>query len=88
MHFVPLSADVAPRMPAGWPRRSRCCRSSWRVLCFVIAAGFLLSLVPEPRQQPAAVAATGEPAVSAGLGVAAAFRPEPDLLRSRSPRRG
>jgi len=28
------------------------------VLCFVIAAGFLLSLVPEPRRQ---TAATGPP---------------------------
>ena len=27
------------------------------VLCFVIAAGFLLSLVPDPRRQPVATTA-------------------------------
>ena len=34
------------------------------VLCFVIAAGFLLFLVPDPRRQAAAAAASADPAGS------------------------
>ena len=40
------------------------------VLCFVIAAGFLLSLVPDPRRQTATAAATTGPVAEAALPVA------------------
>jgi NO-binding membrane sensor protein with MHYT domain len=79
MHVVPLSADVHPHI-GGLAASQQLLSIIVAVLCFVIAAGFLLSLVPEPRQQPAAVAAPGEPAVSAVARVAAAIPdPEPDL---------
>ncbi len=50
MHFVPLSE--AAHHPAGGLAASQQILSVVvAVLCFVIAAGFLLSLVPEPRRQ-------------------------------------
>jgi diguanylate cyclase len=58
MHFVPL-ADAAPHHVAGGLAASPQILSIVvSVLCFVIAAGFLLSLVPEPRRQTIAPATT------------------------------
>ena len=65
-------------MPAGLRRRSKSCRWSWRVLCFVIAAGFLLSLVPDPRRQTGGAAAAASdpvPASRCGAGVTAGASP-------------
>jgi DNA-binding LytR/AlgR family response regulator len=62
MHVVPLSADVHPHV-GGLAASQQLLSIIVAVLCFVITAGFLLSLVPEPRRQ-AAVAA-GEPALVA-----------------------
>jgi NO-binding membrane sensor protein with MHYT domain len=57
MHFVPL-ADATPHHVAGGLAASPQILSIVvSVLCFVIAAGFLLSLVPDPRRQTVAVAA-------------------------------
>jgi DNA-binding LytR/AlgR family response regulator len=52
------------------------------LLCFVIAAGFLLSLVPEPRRQTAAAPDAIDPAATATL---ASFA-EPAPVAAMSPR--
>ncbi|MDB5582606.1 MAG: coxC [Bradyrhizobium sp.] len=58
MHFVPLS-EAAHRHAGGLAASQQMLSVVVAVLCFVIAAGFLLSLVPDPRRQavvtPAAV---------------------------------
>ncbi len=52
------------------------------VLCFVIAAGFLLSLVPDPRRKAVATLEAAA-AVPQGAGVAAEIRrPTPAARRS------
>jgi len=57
MHFVSLT-DTAPHHAAGGLAASPQMLSIVvSVLCFVIAAGFLLSLVPDPRRQLTAVVA-------------------------------
>jgi diguanylate cyclase len=50
MHFVPLSAD-AHHHAGGLAASPQILSIVVSVLCFVIAAGFLLSLVPDPRRQ-------------------------------------
>ncbi len=54
MHFVPL-ADAVHRHADGLAASQQILSVVVSLLCFVIAAGFLLSLVPEPRRQPVAV---------------------------------
>jgi diguanylate cyclase len=86
MHVVPLSADVHPHV-GGLAASQQLLSIIVAVLCFVIAAGFLLSLVPEPRRQP--VAATGGPAMPAASQVAAAvasLEPDPVPPAIPSPR--
>lgn len=56
MHFVPLS-EAAHQHAAGLAASQQILSVVVSVLCFVIAAGFLLSLVPEPRRQTALAAA-------------------------------
>ncbi len=56
MHFVPLS-EAAHRHAGGLAASQQMLAVIVAVLCFVIAAGFLLSLVPDPRRQPVAAAA-------------------------------
>ena len=60
MHFVPLSG-AAHHHAAGPAASQQILSVIVAVLCFVIAAGFLLSLVPDPRRQAIAAAsvATG-----------------------------
>jgi LytTr DNA-binding domain/Bacterial signalling protein N terminal repeat len=53
MHFVPQS-DGMHHHPGGLAASQQILSVVVAVLCFVIAAGFLLSLVPEPRRQTAA----------------------------------
>jgi NO-binding membrane sensor protein with MHYT domain/DNA-binding LytR/AlgR family response regulator len=71
MHFVPLSEAAHHHGGAGGLAASPQLLSvAVAVLCFVIAAGFLLSLVPDPRRQTIAAAAfavepVAEPAVAA-----------------------
>jgi NO-binding membrane sensor protein with MHYT domain len=79
MHVVPLSADVHPHV-GGLAASQQLLSIIVAVLCFVIAAGFLLSLVPEPRRQPAA--ASGEPAVPAVPSVTVVPDPEPIAIPS------
>jgi diguanylate cyclase len=82
MHFVPLS-EAAHHHMGGLAASPQVLALVVAMLCFVIAAGFLLSLVPEPRRQ--AVAA----AVGAVDPVAATALPdshlEPDPAPAASP---
>jgi NO-binding membrane sensor protein with MHYT domain len=75
MHFVPLSA-AAHHYAEGLAASQQILSVVVAVLCFVIAAGFLLSLVPDPRRQTVAAAAA-EPvadlAVAAQAPLAASF---------------
>lgn len=67
MHFVPL-ADAAHRHAGGLAASQQILSVVVSVLCFVIAAGFLLSLVPEPRRQTfATAAAASDPAPEAAV---------------------
>ena len=85
MHFVPV-AEAAHRHAGGLAASQQILSVVVSVLCFVIAAGFLLSLVPDPRRQTvAAAAAAAVPAPeAAAAGLQAAFRapavPSPRLM--------
>jgi NO-binding membrane sensor protein with MHYT domain len=57
MHFVPLTADAHHHLGSGLAASQQILSIIVAVLCFVIAAGFLLSLVPDPRRQSAAMSA-------------------------------
>ena len=57
MHFVPLTSEAHHHLGSGLAASQQILSIIVAVLCFVIAAGFLLSLVPDPRRQSAAVAA-------------------------------
>jgi NO-binding membrane sensor protein with MHYT domain len=79
MHFVPLSDVAAPHHAGGLAASQQILSVVVAVLCFVIAAGFLLSLVPDPRRQTAS-ALTVDPvapasAAAASLDAAAAAFP-------------
>jgi len=72
MHFAPASADGHQHAGSGLAASQQILSIAVAVLCFVIAAGFLLSLVPDPRRQaepgstlPAAAAVLAESAPSA-----------------------
>jgi NO-binding membrane sensor protein with MHYT domain len=73
MHFVPLSA-AAHHHAEGLAASQQILSVVVAVLCFVIAAGFLLSLVPDPRRQ--APAATAIDALAGAVAAQAAL-PEP-----------
>ena len=83
MHFVPL-ADGAHHHAGGLAASQQILSVVVALLCFVIAAGFLLSLVPDPRRQ--AVAAAIDPMAGAAAGVAQASLPEQGLAGSPLPR--
>ena len=82
MHFVPLAA-TGHHQAEGLAASPQILSVIVAVLCFVIAAGFLLSLVPDPRRQAVtAMAPGGEIAVAAAPALlsepapaAAPFRP-------------
>src|ERR1700716_1993166 len=74
MHFVPL-ADGPHHHAGGLAASQQILSVVVAVLCFVIAAGFLLSLVPDPRRQTITVAEMNPVAEAA---VAAARTPLPD----------
>jgi diguanylate cyclase len=83
MHFVPLSEAAHHHGSAGGLAASPQILSIVvAVLCFVIAAGFLLSLVPDPRRQVVAADAAIDPAAE----VAVAALPEPGATAASFPR--
>lgn len=75
MHFVPLS-DGAHHHVGGLAASPQILSVIVAVLCFVIAAGFLLSLVPDPRRQTA-TAAAAEPVAETAVAAAKPPPPEP-----------
>src|ERR1700676_5115465 len=83
MHFVPLS-EAAHRHAEGLAASQQILSVIVAVLCFVIAAGFLLSLVPDPRRQgmTAAAVTTGPVAEAAAT---ASSLPEPAAFSASFP---
>ncbi len=75
MHFVPL-ADGSHHHAGGLAASQQVLSVVVALLCFVIAAGFLLSLVPDPRRQTMAAAATIDPVAGTAAGVPQASWPE------------
>src|ERR1700726_4019646 len=77
MHFVPLS-EATHQHAGGLAASPQILSVVVAVFCFVIAAGFLLSLVPDPRRQTMATAAvvTG-PVAEAGVAAAPTSSPDP-----------
>src|SRR6201996_8945987 len=65
MHFVPLTAEAHHHLGSGLAASQQVLSIVVAVLCFVIAAGFLLSLVPDPRRQSAVAAADAAAPVAA-----------------------
>jgi DNA-binding LytR/AlgR family response regulator len=77
MHFVSVSG-AAHHHAGGLAASQQILSVVVAVLCFVIAAGFLLSLVPDPRRQAvAATAAAIDPAAGTAAATAPAALPEP-----------
>ncbi|OAF05080.1 carbon monoxide dehydrogenase [Bradyrhizobium centrolobii] len=60
MHFVPLTGEAHRHLGGSLAASQQILSIVVAVLCFVIAAGFLLSLVPDPRRQ-AQVSVTADP---------------------------
>ncbi|MCA1452595.1 LytTR family transcriptional regulator DNA-binding domain-containing protein [Bradyrhizobium sp. BRP22] len=67
MHFVPLAAGVHQHLGGGLAASQQILSIIVAVLSFVIAAGFLLSLVPDPRRQSLVPAIAGDLAPSADV---------------------
>jgi diguanylate cyclase len=86
MHFVPLS-EATHQHAGGLAASPQILSVVVAVFCFVIAAGFLLSLVPDPRRQTmTAVAVTTDPVAEAAAVAAAASFPEPGPFSVSFPR--
>jgi NO-binding membrane sensor protein with MHYT domain len=83
MHFVPLS-EAAHHHAAGLAASQQILSVIVAVLCFVIAAGFLLSLVPDPRRQAVMAASVAiDPVAEAA---SQALFPEPGPVTAPLPR--
>jgi diguanylate cyclase len=65
MHFVPLTDGALHHAAGRLAASPQILSIVVSVLCFVIAAGFLLSLVPDPRRQPASAIADNAVAAAA-----------------------
>jgi len=79
VHFVPLTAAAHHHDGGGLAASPQILSVVVAVLCFVIAAGFLLSLVPDPRRQaPASATAEVEGPVAPAV-------PAPSLAAPSSP---
>jgi diguanylate cyclase len=70
MHFVPRPELAHHQLAGGLAASPQILSVIVAVLCFVIAAGFLLSLVPDPRRQTINSAHPAAPATEATLSVA------------------
>ena len=81
MHFVPLTADAHQHAAGGLVASQQILSVIVAVLCFVIAAGFLLSLVPDPRKQ---TEAAPPPAMATAVPADAAPSAAPDLVATAS----
>ena len=86
MHFVPLSG-AAHSHAGGLAASQQILSVVVAVLCFVIAAGFLLSLVPDPRRQTMPAAATAvDPVAEAAVAAAQASFPATSPAAASFPR--
>ncbi len=86
VHFVPLTAAAHHHDGGGLAASPQILSVVVAVLCFVIAAGFLLSLVPDPRRQaPASTIAEVEGLVEPAAGEPAVAAP-PSPIAVTSPR--
>jgi DNA-binding LytR/AlgR family response regulator len=86
MHFVPLSGALHHHAE-GLAASQQILSVIVAVLCFVIAAGFLLSLVPDPRRQTmTAAVATIEPVAEAAVVAAQASFPATAPVAATFPR--
>jgi diguanylate cyclase len=83
MHFAPLT-QAAHHHVEGLAASQQILSVIVAVLCFVIAAGFLLSLVPDPRRQGMTAAVMTEPVAEASATMASL--PEPAALAASFPR--
>jgi NO-binding membrane sensor protein with MHYT domain len=70
MHFVPRPELTHHQLAGGLAASPQILSVIVAVLCFVIAAGFLLSLVPDPRRQTVSSALPVDPAAETTLAVA------------------
>jgi diguanylate cyclase len=70
MHFVAGSEATHHQLAGGLAASPQILSVVVAVLCFVIAAGFLLSLVPDPRRQTTVSAITTDPVAEATLAAA------------------
>ncbi|SHN84199.1 MHYT domain-containing protein [Bradyrhizobium erythrophlei] len=70
MHFVPSPELAHHQLAGGLAASPQILSVIVAVLCFVIAAGFLLSLVPDPRRQTVSSALPVDPAAETTLAVA------------------
>jgi LytTr DNA-binding domain/Bacterial signalling protein N terminal repeat len=68
MHFVPLTEAAHHHPGMGLAASQQILAIVVAMLCFVIAAGFLLSLVPDPRRQAAAATEPVAAAATPGSG--------------------
>ena len=85
MHFVPLTAAAHHHDGGGLAASPQILSVVVAVLCFVIAAGFLLSLVPDPRRQTPVATAEVEGLVAAAAAAPAVAMP-PNPITVTSPR--
>lgn len=86
MHFVPRSGAGHQHLAGGLVASPQILSVVVAVLCFVIAAGFLLSLVPDPRRQAVTAAAVALDPVEAAVVTAPASFPDPGPLATPLPR--
>jgi NO-binding membrane sensor protein with MHYT domain len=84
MHFVSQAA-AAHHHGVGLAASPQILSVIVALLCFVIAAGFLLSLVPDPRRQAMTAPAVADP-VAPTAGVSPASVPEPGPVAASFPR--
>ncbi|GLR87009.1 MHYT domain-containing protein [Bradyrhizobium iriomotense] len=80
MHFMPLTDEAHRHLGGSLAASQQILSIVVAVLCFVIAAGFLLSLVPDPRRQTVVPAMAGDPtapAVEVAAPLLAAASPRP-----------
>jgi DNA-binding LytR/AlgR family response regulator len=87
MHFVPLSAE-ASHHGGGLAASQQILSLVVTLFCFVIAAGFLLSLVPDPRRRSVrdVPVEAGPLAAEASVAAADVFSPELGRSTGASPR--
>ena len=82
MHFVPMSGAAHAHI-GGLAASQQILSLVVTLLCFVIAAGFLLSLVPDPRRQTMATAGAIEPVAETAAVLAETSFAEPAAIAPR-----